>query len=126
MAWFIFYVDRKDAEGWETVQRGRPVRSRSTALATKTPVAAESLKSKGDSDKENVISPPLENKHGSSLPDSSASKSTEPVQKEPFHQSEGRLTERTQVSTILNCFLTLNLATLKHFLKVVLSKAFVH
>ncbi|XP_074901690.1 S phase cyclin A-associated protein in the endoplasmic reticulum isoform X1 [Buteo buteo] len=88
--------DRKDAEGWETVQRGRPVRSRSTALATKTPVAAESLKSKGDSDKENVISPPSENKHGSSLTDSGASKSTELVPKDPLHQSEGPLTEKTQ------------------------------
>ncbi|XP_010164843.1 S phase cyclin A-associated protein in the endoplasmic reticulum-like, partial [Antrostomus carolinensis] len=95
MGWF-FYVDRKDAEGWETVQRGRPVRSRSTALATKLPVAAESLKSKGDSDKENVISPPSENKCGSSLTDSGASKSTELVQKDPLHQSEGPLTERTQ------------------------------
>ncbi|XP_068266129.1 S phase cyclin A-associated protein in the endoplasmic reticulum isoform X2 [Nyctibius grandis] len=88
--------DRKDAEGWETVQRGRPVRSRSTALATKTPVAAESLKSKGDSDKENVISPPSEDKRGSSLADSGASKSTELIQKDPLHQSEGPLTERTQ------------------------------
>lgn len=88
--------DRKDAEGWETVQRGRPVRSRSTALAAKAPVAAESPKSKGDSDKENVISPPSENKRGSSLTDSSASKSTELVQKDPLHQSEGPLTERTQ------------------------------
>ncbi|NXW65006.1 SCAPE protein, partial [Eurystomus gularis] len=89
--------DRKDAEGWETVQRGRPVRSRSTALATKTPVAAESLKSKGDSDKENVISPPAESKHDSFLADSGVSKSTELVQKDPLHQSEGPLTERTQV-----------------------------
>ncbi|XP_054069721.1 S phase cyclin A-associated protein in the endoplasmic reticulum isoform X2 [Rissa tridactyla] len=88
--------DRKDAEGWETVQRGRPVRSRSTALATKTPVAAESQKSKGDSDKENVISPPAENKCGSSLTDSDASISTELVQKDPFHQSDGPLTEKTQ------------------------------
>ncbi|KFW03105.1 S phase cyclin A-associated protein in the endoplasmic reticulum, partial [Eurypyga helias] len=98
MGWFIFYVDRKDAEGWETVQRGRPVRSRSTALATKTPVAAESLKSKGDSDKENVISPPSENKRGSSLNDSGVSKSTELLQQDPLHQSEGPLTERTQFS----------------------------
>ncbi|NXW07329.1 SCAPE protein, partial [Fregetta grallaria] len=92
----FFYVDRKDAEGWETVQRGRPVRSRSTALATKTPVAAESLKSKSDSDKENVVSPPLENKRGSSLTDSGASKSTEVLQKDPLHHSEGPFTERTQ------------------------------
>ncbi|NXW27633.1 SCAPE protein, partial [Phaetusa simplex] len=89
---------RKDAEGWETVQRGRPVRSRSTALATKTPVAAESQKSKGDSDKENVISPPSENKCGSSLTDSGASISMELVQKDPLHQSDGPLTEKTQVT----------------------------
>ncbi|XP_068000235.1 S phase cyclin A-associated protein in the endoplasmic reticulum isoform X2 [Melanerpes formicivorus] len=88
--------DRKDAEGWETVQRGRPVRSRSTALATKIPVAAESLKSKGDSDKENVISPPLEAKHETLLTGGSTSEGTEPVQKDPLHQSEGPLTERTQ------------------------------
>ncbi|KAM6257112.1 S phase cyclin A-associated protein in the endoplasmic reticulum [Porphyrio hochstetteri] len=88
--------DRKDAEGWETVQRGRPVRSRSTALATKTPGAAESLKSKGDSDKENVASQLSETKHGSSLLDSSVSESTEPVQEDPLHQSEGSLAERGQ------------------------------
>ncbi|NXG01769.1 SCAPE protein, partial [Sakesphorus luctuosus] len=87
--------NRKDAEGWETVQRGRPVRSRSTALAAKPPVAAESLKSRGDSDKENVISPAAENKPGSSV---TASESTELGQKDPAHHSEGPLTERTQVS----------------------------
>uniref|UniRef100_A0A8C5TNN0 S-phase cyclin A associated protein in the ER n=1 Tax=Malurus cyaneus samueli TaxID=2593467 RepID=A0A8C5TNN0_9PASS len=91
--------DRKDAEGWETVQRGRPVRSRSTALATKAPVAAESLKSRGDSDKENIISPPAENRHGSSVTGSAASESTELLQKDPLHQSGG-LTERTQVNSL--------------------------
>ncbi|XP_015494731.1 S phase cyclin A-associated protein in the endoplasmic reticulum [Parus major] len=88
--------DRKDAEGWETVQRGRPVRSRSTAVATKAPVAAESLKSRGDSDKENTVSPPAENKHGSSAIGHAASESTELAQKDPLHHSEGPLTERTQ------------------------------
>ncbi|XP_027513397.1 S phase cyclin A-associated protein in the endoplasmic reticulum isoform X1 [Corapipo altera] len=88
--------DRKDAEGWETVQRGRPVRSRSTALATKPPVAAESLKPRGDSDKENAISPPAENKPGSSGTESGASKSTEPGQQDPLQQPEGPLAERTQ------------------------------
>uniref|UniRef100_A0A8D2NGG6 U1-type domain-containing protein n=1 Tax=Zonotrichia albicollis TaxID=44394 RepID=A0A8D2NGG6_ZONAL len=90
--------DRKDAEGWETVQRGRPVRSRSTALAAKAPAAAESLKSRGDSDKENVLSPPAENKHGSSVTGSAASESTELVQKDPLHHSEGPLTEKAQVT----------------------------
>uniref|UniRef100_U3J511 S-phase cyclin A associated protein in the ER n=1 Tax=Anas platyrhynchos platyrhynchos TaxID=8840 RepID=U3J511_ANAPP len=98
--------DRKDAEGWETVQRGRPVRSRSMALSTK-PVVAESLKPRGDSDKENVISPPSESKSRSSVSDDGASKSTELAQKDPLHQSEHPLTERTQVSKILNHFLAL-------------------
>ncbi|XP_071424702.1 S phase cyclin A-associated protein in the endoplasmic reticulum isoform X2 [Pithys albifrons albifrons] len=86
--------DRKDAEGWETVQRGRPVRSRSTALAAKPPVAAESLKSRGDSDKENVISPAAEHKPGSSV---TASESTELGQEDPAHHSEGPLTERIRL-----------------------------
>ncbi|XP_054243869.1 S phase cyclin A-associated protein in the endoplasmic reticulum [Indicator indicator] len=88
--------DRKDAEGWETVQRGRPVRSRSTALATKSPVVVESLKSKCDSDKENVISPPSEAKQETLLADSGTCKGTELAQKDPLHQSEGPLTEKTQ------------------------------
>ncbi|KFP88522.1 S phase cyclin A-associated protein in the endoplasmic reticulum, partial [Apaloderma vittatum] len=96
--YFHKLCDRKDAEGWETVQRGRPVRSRSTALATKTLVAAESLKAKGDSDKENVVSPPSESKGGSSVADSGASKSTDLIEKDPLHQSEGPLTARTQLT----------------------------
>lgn len=105
---FFRNVDRKDAEGWETVQRGRPVRSRSTvALATKAPVVAESLKSRGDSDKENVVSPPSENKPENSLTSDGASKSTELVQKDPVHQSEHPLIERTQVSKVLDHFSSL-------------------
>ncbi|XP_059952937.1 S phase cyclin A-associated protein in the endoplasmic reticulum isoform X7 [Mesoplodon densirostris] len=45
--------ERKDAEGWETVQRGRPVRSRSTAVMPKVSLPTEALRSKDDSDKEN-------------------------------------------------------------------------
>ncbi|XP_062439989.1 S phase cyclin A-associated protein in the endoplasmic reticulum isoform X2 [Rhea pennata] len=88
--------DRKDAEGWETVQRGRPVRSRSTALATKTPVTAESIKYKGDSDKENTVLPPSENKLSSSCNGSDASKSTELLQEGLVCQPERARTERTQ------------------------------
>uniref|UniRef100_A0A8C9L2U9 S-phase cyclin A associated protein in the ER n=1 Tax=Pavo cristatus TaxID=9049 RepID=A0A8C9L2U9_PAVCR len=95
--------DRRDAEGWETVQRGRPVRSRSTvALAAKAPVVAESLKSRGDSDKENVVSPPSEDKPENSLTNDGAPKSTELVQKDPVLQSEHPLIERTQVSNVLD------------------------
>uniref|UniRef100_A0A8C9EIR3 S-phase cyclin A associated protein in the ER n=1 Tax=Pavo cristatus TaxID=9049 RepID=A0A8C9EIR3_PAVCR len=100
--------DRRDAEGWETVQRGRPVRSRSTvALAAKAPVVAESLKSRGDSDKENVVSPPSEDKPENSLTNDGAPKSTELVQKDPVLQSEHPLIERTQVSNVLDRFLAL-------------------
>ncbi|XP_076118616.1 S phase cyclin A-associated protein in the endoplasmic reticulum isoform X1 [Alosa pseudoharengus] len=44
---------KKDAEGWETVQRGRPARPRSAAIVAKvTPVVAH-VSPKDDSDKEN-------------------------------------------------------------------------
>lgn len=99
----FFSLDRKDAEGWETVQRGRPVRSRSTALATKAPLAAESLKCRGDSDKENGISPAAENKHGSSAI-AAVSENTELVQKDPLQHPKGPLTERTQVSAAFSTF----------------------
>uniref|UniRef100_A0A8B9TLG3 S-phase cyclin A associated protein in the ER n=1 Tax=Anas platyrhynchos TaxID=8839 RepID=A0A8B9TLG3_ANAPL len=101
--------DRKDAEGWETVQRGRPVRSRSMALSTK-PVVAESLKPRGDSDKENVISPPSESKSRSSVSDDGASKSTEACTERPLtsftaHTSEdtgctGTLSQEDSLQTV--------------------------
>ncbi|KAM4675206.1 S phase cyclin A-associated protein in the endoplasmic reticulum isoform 2-T2 [Discoglossus pictus] len=47
--------DRTDAEGWETVQRGRPVRSRSTPMTHKPPPPSEN-RAKDDSDKENLCS----------------------------------------------------------------------
>ncbi|OXB82019.1 UNVERIFIED_CONTAM: hypothetical protein H355_004102 [Colinus virginianus] len=97
---FLFLnVDRKDAEGWETVQRGRPVRPRSTvALATKAPVLAESLKSRGYSDKDNAVSPPSSDKPENSIMNDGASKSTELVEKDPLHQSERSLIEKTQLT----------------------------
>nr|XP_042699381.1 LOW QUALITY PROTEIN: S phase cyclin A-associated protein in the endoplasmic reticulum-like [Chrysemys picta bellii] len=88
--------ERKDAEGWETVQRGRPVRSRSTAVATKTPVAAELLRAKDDSDKENVVFRQSESKQKNSFDGDSASKNTEPLQKDSLYLSEHPLAERTQ------------------------------
>uniref|UniRef100_A0A8D0HF02 S-phase cyclin A associated protein in the ER n=1 Tax=Sphenodon punctatus TaxID=8508 RepID=A0A8D0HF02_SPHPU len=88
--------ERKDAEGWETVQRGRPVRSRSTALAMKTPLAAESLRSKDDSDKENVALGPFENKTKSSSTGDGVPKSVEPVLKDSLYLCEHPFAERTQ------------------------------
>ncbi|XP_056428910.1 S phase cyclin A-associated protein in the endoplasmic reticulum isoform X2 [Hyla sarda] len=49
--------DRIDAEGWETVQRGRPIRARSSAVTIKSdPPSAPEHKLKDDSDKENICS----------------------------------------------------------------------
>ncbi|XP_015199092.2 S phase cyclin A-associated protein in the endoplasmic reticulum isoform X1 [Lepisosteus oculatus] len=45
---------RKDAEGWETVQRGRPARPRSATVVPKASPAPAPLSPKDDSDKENL------------------------------------------------------------------------
>ncbi|XP_053128233.1 S phase cyclin A-associated protein in the endoplasmic reticulum isoform X2 [Hemicordylus capensis] len=87
--------ERKDAEGWETVQRGRPVRSKSSALATKSTSSAELSRFKDDSDKENVVRP-SENKRKSSLTEESISKNIEPIQKDACYLYEHPLAERTQ------------------------------
>lgn len=49
----MIFSPEKDAEGWETVQRGRPARPRSAAVVAKvSPVLAHSVP-RDDSDKEN-------------------------------------------------------------------------
>ncbi|XP_067327374.1 S phase cyclin A-associated protein in the endoplasmic reticulum isoform X1 [Anolis sagrei] len=88
--------ERRDAEGWETVQRGRPVRSKSFPLATKTASSAESSRFKDDSDKENVVLRPSENRQKGLLTEDGVSKTTEPNWKDPSHQCEHPLAERTQ------------------------------
>ncbi|XP_007478042.2 S phase cyclin A-associated protein in the endoplasmic reticulum isoform X3 [Monodelphis domestica] len=88
--------DRKDAEGWETVQRGRPVRSRSTAVAPKEPVITEPLRSKDDSDKENVLLFPVESQQKGGLPGEGPSAIIEPQPKDPVAPCEHPLAERTQ------------------------------
>nr|XP_003226435.1 PREDICTED: S phase cyclin A-associated protein in the endoplasmic reticulum [Anolis carolinensis] len=89
--------ERRDAEGWETVQRGRPVRSKSFPLATKTASSAELSRFKDDSDKENAVLRPSENKQKGLLTEDGMSKTTEPVWKDPsHHQCEHPLAERTQ------------------------------
>ncbi|KAM4039548.1 S phase cyclin A-associated protein in the endoplasmic reticulum isoform 2-T2 [Anomaloglossus baeobatrachus] len=51
----VVAADQIDAEGWETVQRGRPVRSRSSAMTIKSDsTMAIEHKLKDDSDKENI------------------------------------------------------------------------
>ncbi|XP_074088582.1 S phase cyclin A-associated protein in the endoplasmic reticulum isoform X2 [Macrotis lagotis] len=88
--------ERKDAEGWETVQRGRPLRSRSTAVAPKVPVITEPLRSKDDSDKENVLLFPVESQQKGGFTGDGPSNIVEPLSKEPLPPCEHPLAERTQ------------------------------
>ncbi|XP_038437006.1 S phase cyclin A-associated protein in the endoplasmic reticulum isoform X5 [Canis lupus familiaris] len=94
--------ERKDAEGWETVQRGRPVRSRSTAVMTKVSVATETLKSKDDSDKENIRLLPDESIQKGEFAGDGSSKTTESRSKDSLQSFDHPLAERTQftVSTL--------------------------
>uniref|UniRef100_A0A8C5WWK0 S-phase cyclin A associated protein in the ER n=1 Tax=Laticauda laticaudata TaxID=8630 RepID=A0A8C5WWK0_LATLA len=87
-------MERRDAEGWETVQRGRPVRSKSSALVPKATLSAELSQFKDDSDKENVILPPPVSKQKGSLTEDGMSKNLDLILKD--HQCEHPLAERTQ------------------------------
>ncbi|CAO2634954.1 S phase cyclin A-associated protein in the endoplasmic reticulum [Lemmus lemmus] len=87
--------ERKDAEGWETVQRGRPVRPRSTAAMPRASLVTETLRSKDDSDKENVCLLPGERTPKGDLVEDRPSV-TEPPSKDSPHSSDRPLAERTQ------------------------------
>uniref|UniRef100_A0A670Z1S2 S-phase cyclin A associated protein in the ER n=1 Tax=Pseudonaja textilis TaxID=8673 RepID=A0A670Z1S2_PSETE len=87
-------MERKDSEGWETVQRGRPVRSKSSALVPKAASSVELSQFKDDSDKENVILPPPDYKQKGSLAKDAVSKNLDLILKD--HQCEHPLAERTQ------------------------------
>ncbi|XP_052044247.1 S phase cyclin A-associated protein in the endoplasmic reticulum isoform X2 [Apodemus sylvaticus] len=87
--------ERKDAEGWETVQRGRPVRSRSTAVMPKVSLVTETLRSKDDSDKENVCLLPEESMQKGKLVEDRCS-TLELLSKDSLHSSDHPLSERTQ------------------------------
>ncbi|XP_060115892.1 S phase cyclin A-associated protein in the endoplasmic reticulum isoform X2 [Heteronotia binoei] len=88
--------ERKDAEGWETVQRGRPVRSKSSTLAVKTISPMELSRLQDDSNKENVVLRLADNK--GSLTEDTMSKNADPILKEPGSLYEHPLAERTQFS----------------------------
>nr|XP_045372773.1 S phase cyclin A-associated protein in the endoplasmic reticulum isoform X3 [Camelus bactrianus] len=94
--------ERKDAEGWETVQRGRPVRSRSTAVMPKVSLATEALRSKDDSDKENIRLLPDGNIQKSDFVGDGPSSTMESRPKDSVHSCDHPLAERTQftVSTV--------------------------
>uniref|UniRef100_A0A8I5ZQH8 S-phase cyclin A-associated protein in the ER n=1 Tax=Rattus norvegicus TaxID=10116 RepID=A0A8I5ZQH8_RAT len=87
--------ERKDAEGWETVQRGRPVRSRSTAVMPKVSLVTEALRAKDDSDKENICLLPEESiQKGKPVEDRCAP--AESPSKDSLHPSDHPLSERIQ------------------------------
>ncbi|XP_053450599.1 S phase cyclin A-associated protein in the endoplasmic reticulum [Nycticebus coucang] len=94
--------ERKDAEGWETVQRGRPVRSRSTAVIPKVSLATEALRSKDDSDKENVCVLPDDSIQKGEFVGDGPSNTIESRPKDSLHSCDHPLAERTQfaVSTL--------------------------
>ncbi|XP_059123904.1 S phase cyclin A-associated protein in the endoplasmic reticulum isoform X1 [Peromyscus eremicus] len=87
--------ERKDAEGWETVQRGRPVRPRSTAVMPRVSLVTETLRSKDDSDKENVCLFPGERTQKGDLVEDRPSV-LESLSKDSSHSSDHPLAERTQ------------------------------
>lgn len=86
--------ERKDAEGWETVQRGRPVRSRSAAVMAK--VSTEALRSKDDSDKENVRLLPDESIQKGEFFGDGPSSIIEARPKDSLYSCDHPLAERTQ------------------------------
>ncbi|KAM9091768.1 S phase cyclin A-associated protein in the endoplasmic reticulum isoform 3-T5 [Megaptera novaeangliae] len=94
--------ERKDAEGWETVQRGRPVRSRSTAVMPKISLPTEALRSKDDSDKENVRLLPDKSIQKGEFVGGGPSNTIESRLKDSLHSCDHPLAERTQftVSTL--------------------------
>ncbi|KAI5163845.1 S Phase Cyclin A-Associated Protein In The Endoplasmic Reticulum [Manis pentadactyla] len=94
--------DWKDAEGWETVQRGRPVRSRSTAVLPKVSVATETVRSKDDSNKENVHLLPDESIQKGEFVGGGPSNTVQSLPKDSLHSCDHPLAERTQftVSTL--------------------------
>ncbi|XP_010624399.1 S phase cyclin A-associated protein in the endoplasmic reticulum isoform X2 [Fukomys damarensis] len=88
--------ERRDAEGWETVQRGRPVRSRSTAVVPKVSLVPEALKLKDDTNKENLCLLSEESIQKGDFFGDRSSNIVEPRPRDSFHSSDHPLAERTQ------------------------------
>ncbi|PNI37963.1 SCAPER isoform 16, partial [Pan troglodytes] len=93
---FCNITERKDAEGWETVQRGRPIRSRSTAVMPKVSLATEATRSKDDSDKENVCLLPDESIQKGQFVGDGTSNTIESHPKDSLHSCDRPLAEKTQ------------------------------
>ncbi|XP_015981269.2 S phase cyclin A-associated protein in the endoplasmic reticulum isoform X1 [Rousettus aegyptiacus] len=84
----------KDTEGWETVQRGRPFRSRSAAVMPK--VSTEASKSRDDSDKENIQVLPDESLQKGEYVGDGSSNTLEAQLKDSLHSYDHPLAERIQ------------------------------
>uniref|UniRef100_H0VG15 S-phase cyclin A associated protein in the ER n=2 Tax=Cavia porcellus TaxID=10141 RepID=H0VG15_CAVPO len=88
--------ERKDAEGWKTVQRGRPVHSRSTAVVPKVSLVTDASRLKDDANKENLCLLPEESIQKGDFFGDSSSNPVEPRSKDSSHSSDYSLAERTQ------------------------------
>ncbi|XP_069480553.1 S phase cyclin A-associated protein in the endoplasmic reticulum isoform X2 [Ambystoma mexicanum] len=88
--------EHKDSEGWETVHRGRPVRSRPTTAMAKSPLTEEPLRSKDDSDKENAWAEPTEIKQNIELLAETSTGSRDPMAKNSLNPVEHHLADRIQ------------------------------
>nr|XP_051690555.1 S phase cyclin A-associated protein in the endoplasmic reticulum isoform X3 [Oryctolagus cuniculus]XP_051690556.1 S phase cyclin A-associated protein in the endoplasmic reticulum isoform X3 [Oryctolagus cuniculus] len=88
--------EQKDAEGWETVQRGRPVRARSAAVAPKAAPVPEALRPEDDSNKENVCLLLDENVQKGDFVGEGPSQTAESRPKEPSRCGDRPLAERAQ------------------------------
>lgn len=80
------------------------MRSKSSVLATKVTSVAELPRFKDDSDKENVVLQPPENKPKVALIEDKVSKNIEPILKDSCYQ-EHPLADRTQASVVPEEFL---------------------
>ncbi|XP_058521254.1 S phase cyclin A-associated protein in the endoplasmic reticulum [Ochotona princeps] len=89
-------TEQKDAEGWETVQRGRPVRARSAAVTAKAAPMPEALRPKDDSNKENVCLLPNDNRQKGEFTGDVPANTVEPRPKDSLRCSDHPLAERTQ------------------------------
>ncbi|XP_063782657.1 S phase cyclin A-associated protein in the endoplasmic reticulum isoform X2 [Pseudophryne corroboree] len=88
--------DRTDTEGWKTVQRGRPVRSRSSGVTNKPAPSATEHRAKDDSDKENMCSKSPEESHEQTAKSELPPVLVDPPPKELLCPCEIPLTEITQ------------------------------
>uniref|UniRef100_A0A673IEG4 S phase cyclin A-associated protein in the endoplasmic reticulum-like n=1 Tax=Sinocyclocheilus rhinocerous TaxID=307959 RepID=A0A673IEG4_9TELE len=82
---------KKDAEGWETVQRGRSMRPRSNTMVAKVSPVLAHVSPKDDSDKENQLIHPSPQEKSQEVRE----------QEQPVPQEQSKETEKTSVIEVL-------------------------